>query len=394
MIDPDVCDFDYDDYPRGAPYFLSLVDELVDRFPHFRCSVFGIPGEMRNVWHREIQSRPFLRLYPHGFSHRKGECRGFLCDDKINQLKRLRQDPRWGNVFKAPWHGYSYEVIQQLREFGYSIAITNLCEFPYPMPDDIMVWSHRDREAVNISLGNHHRGRHVEAHPYEAKDTRGGRKSAITERNLSWWTQAWTPETRWAFAEDLIRPALLKIQLGCGIHPLDGWMNLDPRFHLRSNILDWDYSRLIPCTDNKADIVFTSHTFNYIEDSFYETALLDIWRVLRPGGVLRMAEDRTESGYIWRLPGQRAAGTGEIKSVPTQARILQALRNVGFKCDLAKPGYTISPHKDVLIGDSRKRRYRRGHKFYVEAVKRISIDLSRVRWRDPRATVKGRYMMP
>jgi predicted SAM-dependent methyltransferase len=198
-------------------------------------------------------------------------------------------------------------------------------------------------------------------------------ETEISRKNVSRWSRHWSKDDEWLFAEDLVRPALLKLNLGCGEHVLDGWANLDPRSDLDASIIKWDFSKPIPFGECKADVALTSHVFNYVQENTYENALLDIWRVLRPGGILRMAEDRTDNGYIWRMPGQRARGTGVIRSLPTKEKIVHALKKVGFEVHDAEPGKTMSPHKDILKGDTRPRRYKRGHKFYIEAVKAVSV---------------------
>jgi predicted SAM-dependent methyltransferase len=310
-------------------------------------------------------------------------------------MEKIKGDARWGDVFKAPWNGYCRDFLWMLYQTGMSPAVTNLVDFPMPMPAEWKVWSHRCALLARDCSGEaKHKGHYLVSHPmYRPKRRAGARRSEISPRNIRWWKKGWNEDTDWAFCEDLLRPALLKLHLGCGTHVFDGWANLDPRSNLHPDIINWDYSRLIPFSDNKADICLTSHTFNYIEESFYEEALLDIWRVLRPGGILRMQEDRTDSGYIWRYPGQGSRNTGEIKSLPTKERIWEALENVGFKVYTSSPGETKSPHKDVIQGDSRLRRYRWGQKFFIEAVKDENINLSKVRMTDRRATVDGRYTL-
>jgi SAM-dependent methyltransferase len=201
-------------------------------------------------------------------------------------------------------------------------------------------------------------------------------------------------QDRWLSIAEASRPCCLKLNLGSGSSVLPGWTNLDPR-RVHPSIVRWSFDELIPFGDNKADVVFTSHVFNYVDESRYVECLLDIWRVLRPGGVLRLSEDRTDNGYIWRRPGRKHA-TGVLRSLPTREKIERALRAVGFTIFEVSDETTVSPHTDVLLGNSRERRYRLGHKFYLEAVKLIHIPhLGRTVDFDPRAPKRrGRYRLP
>lgn len=105
-----------------------------------------------------------------------------------------------------------------------------------------------------------------------------------------------------------------------------------------------------------------------------------------------MAEDATDSGYIWRKPGDNARGTGVIRSLPTRAKLEAAAKAVGFEVHLGRPGETLSPHKDILQGDTRQRRWERGHKYYLELVKRAPMaDVSRSRWFDFDRVVRGGF---
>lgn len=372
---------------------LRQFDRFKEQYPHFRANVFAIPAEMNRRWHQRISCRPWLRLYPHGMFHDRGECRERPSSATKRMIERLAGDERWGSVFKAPWHGYCIEFLELLHANGFVPAITNLHGFPYPMPSEWQVFSHREFIAASVSAGDAHRGYFIEAHPHYIPKLPGSRKSAMSPRHISWWTQKWTTETRWAFCDELLRPALMKLHLGCGPHVWDDWMCLDPRTELDERIVDWDWSRMLPVSDNKADIVFTSHTLNYLEEEKYVDAALDIWRVLRPGGIWRMAEDDTDNGYIWRRPGQRARGTGEILSLPTKRKILAAVRRAGFDVLEVDENSTMSPHRDVFRGNSRARHTRIGNKFYAEAIKDSRIDVSKIRQTDPRAVLHGRYRL-
>ena len=82
---------------------------------------------------------------------------------------------------------------------------------------------------------------------------------------------------------------MLKINLACGSVFVSGhnWLNLDygsssPAVQ-QANIL----SRL-PICDNSADLVYSSHFLEHIPRDKVDYFLLECWRILKPGGVLRL----------------------------------------------------------------------------------------------------------
>lgn len=379
--------FELDDLPHQFDAIVRMLDTLRWRFPKFRANLFCVPTTMTERQKDELASRSWVRMYPHGFEHRRGECRRGR--HRVKRwgplLDAIAADDRWGRVFKAPWHGYSWRMLKMLHQRGFASASTHYAGWPLPMPAHWRTWNLHAQKCLSPSWS------HIEAHPPD------NIHYALSWQAMDRWSARWSQDDDWAFVEDLLRPALVKANLGCGPHVWDGWYNLDPRAEIDSRIIRWSFDEMIPIPANQADIVFTSHVFNYVADEKYEEALVDIWRVLRPGGVLRMSEDATDSGYVWRRPGQGSRGTGEIQSLPTRERLVEALRRVGFQVFDATPESTRSPHKDVLKGNSRSRRYQLGHKYYLEAVKEIEVDVSRPlvgKRSDPRATRRGRWKLP
>lgn len=394
-LPPDAGVWEYDDYPHDGERMLEILDEFRTVWPNFRAAVFAIPGLMTDAnWRPLLDRSDWLRVYPHGFLHNKRECRvPQKWGRRLEILDSLAADPRWTPLFKAPWYGYDGGFVRALFERGFSVCQLALDKWDFPAPPG-RVWN----------IGDHRRQAHpgfrtLVAHPIysDAKSRARTKRSELSDRNRTRWFRDFETSgvARWIWPHEHTRPAALKLHLGCGPHVFDGWANLDPRSHLDPRIVRWAFPTELPFDDNRADVALTSHMFNYISADNYARFALDVWRVLRPGGVWRLAEDRTDSGYVWRRPGDRSRGTGEVRSLPTRELITAALERVGFRVYDAAPGETRSPHRDILAGDSRPARYRAGHKFYSEAVKEIDIiDLGRAKWCDPRANKKNRYFLP
>jgi len=111
----------------------------------------------------------------------------------------------------------------------------------------------------------------------------------------------------------------LRVNVGCGSTPTPGWVNLDnsptvvlgrapwlPGLLLRAGALSdlqrtflavvrdadirWaDAARRIPFPDGSVDVVYSSHMIEHLDRAGARRLLAEIRRVLRPGGVARIA---------------------------------------------------------------------------------------------------------
>jgi SAM-dependent methyltransferase len=80
----------------------------------------------------------------------------------------------------------------------------------------------------------------------------------------------------------------LKVNIGCGQTPLEGWVNIDA-FPISPSVIAWDCRRSIPLPDGSVAFIFAEHFFEHIErpkqtDRFLSECL----RVLEPGGIFRL----------------------------------------------------------------------------------------------------------
>ena len=103
---------------------------------------------------------------------------------------------------------------------------------------------------------------------------------------------------------------LLKLNLGCGPQVVDGWVNVDYAlgarlaatpvlgaavrglglFNLRWNprIRIHDLTKPLPWPDSTVDVCYTSHTVEHMSRDEGHRLVTEAFRVLRPGGVLRV----------------------------------------------------------------------------------------------------------
>lgn len=82
---------------------------------------------------------------------------------------------------------------------------------------------------------------------------------------------------------------MLKINLGCGTNKLDGWSNHD---------MDVDIEQRLPWRSDSADVIFAEHVVEHVTYNAAVAFFMECHRVLRPGGVLRIAVPSIER--VWR----------------------------------------------------------------------------------------------
>ena len=101
----------------------------------------------------------------------------------------------------------------------------------------------------------------------------------------------------------------LRINVGCGPHPLQGWVNVD--IIKASEILCWDCRRSLPFEDESAAFIFAEHFFEHLERPRQTGIFLrECLRCLQPGGIVRLVVP--DAGMYLRLycePGWQALVT-------------------------------------------------------------------------------------
>lgn len=79
-----------------------------------------------------------------------------------------------------------------------------------------------------------------------------------------------------------------KLQLGCGANLLAGWLNSDSE-PLDESVIWVDARRRLPFDDSTFDYVFSEHMIEHVEYLEGQAMLRESFRILRPGGWLRIA---------------------------------------------------------------------------------------------------------
>jgi predicted SAM-dependent methyltransferase len=78
-----------------------------------------------------------------------------------------------------------------------------------------------------------------------------------------------------------------KLHLGCGDHCIEGWLNSSLNSRVTS-ILNLDVTQRFPFDDNTFDYVFSEHVIEHIPFVAGRHMLAESFRVLRPGGRVRV----------------------------------------------------------------------------------------------------------
>ncbi len=111
----------------------------------------------------------------------------------------------------------------------------------------------------------------------------------------------------------------LRLNIGCGQSPTEGWVNYDNSFAVRmagSRLFDWamrlsgladagnrefaafarrhgirwaDAAHHIPYADGTVDVIYSSHMIEHLDRLDARSFLAECRRVLKPGGILRVA---------------------------------------------------------------------------------------------------------
>jgi predicted SAM-dependent methyltransferase len=85
-----------------------------------------------------------------------------------------------------------------------------------------------------------------------------------------------------------------KLQLGAADKPLSGWLNTDLHDYGRSDIVFLDARKRFPLPDASFDFVYSEHMLEHLSYADGQRCLRECFRVLRPGGTIRIATPSLE----------------------------------------------------------------------------------------------------
>ena len=178
--------------------------------------------------------------------------------------------------------------------------------------------------------------------------------------------------------------SLTRVNVGCGLNPAPGWINLDLRTHQGMDLC-CDIRRSIPLGERAVDYAVAIHVLQDLPWADLPAATAELHRVLRPGGVLRLALpdlDRAIEAYrsgdaaYFYVPDTHARSLGaklitqivwygSVRTPFTFDFAHELLGNAGF-ARIERCGFrqTRSAYPQIVDLDDRER-----ESLFVEAVK-------------------------
>lgn len=87
------------------------------------------------------------------------------------------------------------------------------------------------------------------------------------------------------------------LNIGCGTDYKKDWINVDNNSdnNIEKLDLNWDLRNPLPFEDGSVDYIFNEHFFEHLTVEEARISMADLMRVLKPGGVMRIAMPDLES---------------------------------------------------------------------------------------------------
>lgn len=102
--------------------------------------------------------------------------------------------------------------------------------------------------------------------------------------------------------------SIRKLHIGCGGNALEGWLNVDISRE-NKDVVYMDAAKPFPIPDNTFDYVFSEHVFEHLNIHGQLNYLYEARRILKPGGVIRIATPNIE-----RIIGLFKKGRNEVEN--------------------------------------------------------------------------------
>ena len=86
----------------------------------------------------------------------------------------------------------------------------------------------------------------------------------------------------------LSRHSIKKLHLGCGYHPIAGWLNSD-LFPQSKEVVVVDATKKFPFPSDTFDYIFSEHMIEHMPYQYGQRMLQECYRVIKPGGSIRIS---------------------------------------------------------------------------------------------------------
>lgn len=151
-----------------------------------------------------------------------------------------------------------------------------------------------------------------------------------------------------------------RIHLGCGSKYLEGWYHVDAlAYEHVDHVGQVEDLSFIP--DNSSELIYACHVLEHFGRKTYRAALAEWFRVLAPGGVLRLAVPDFEVAARLYLGGTLPRGIEDVRGLVTggqrdqydfhgmifdETSLSDDLKSVGFR-DVARWDWRTTDHANV-----------------------------------------------
>lgn len=121
---------DFDDLCDATRHTLPLIQELSDKYPRFRCTLYTIPQRTSAETIDEAKGIKGVQLAPHGWRHTKGECLSWTDEETEAKIVIAAERGIDAPVFKAPGWLIDGPVYSACEKLNYVIASHDTFRIP------------------------------------------------------------------------------------------------------------------------------------------------------------------------------------------------------------------------------------------------------------------------
>lgn len=179
-------------------------------------------------------------------------------------------------------------------------------------------------------------------------------------------------------------PRDLLVNVGCGYHPIPGWVNIDLALGYADVV--WDIRHPLPFKDQSCSAIFCEHVIEHLNQHDGKQLFNQFFRMLQPGGVVRISTPDafrylesyvSGEGFLYQprfsdraIPpidrvNRMMRENGGHLWIYDQQSLIMALRSAGFtRTKIQSIG--SSCHERMVGIDSPEREF---ESMYIEAIK-------------------------